>query len=415
MEAVKMPVPAEVSPKPADSLPAIIGQRGKNGEKLSSPFSSMMKEKIESLAGTEDVEQADCQAEEDALVQLPVIMTFFQGEAPLESSGADGAVESAEMQVMSPDSLPLKDTVVAIPVEETVPVLTDENNAPQLNTGEDTPETVPEAVKPLLQAEENAGDTVENAVQTAKDAATMNPERLKEQETVNTMKDAALSPVNKDAPANKLEPVPNSSQSKQNMEKQDTGPEGRDSQPVTAVKGTGIQETKVQDMAKPQIFIENSQADVKEKVDEIRIPVSESVDVQRKEIIAKLADRIRVMVADNRYEISIQLKPESLGRVNLRLEMANGVLNGRIVVQNALVKETVENNLPQLRNSLEQQGIPLSGFSVDVRGGRDFARQSSEGGRKPVMIVKSPNSVYQDDEKEQYVKWNGSGTVDYLA
>lgn len=69
-------------------------------------------------------------------------------------------------------------------------------------------------------------------------------------------------------------------------------------------------------------------------------------------------------------ELQVQLKPESLGRVDLKVSMENGVLSARILVDNPGVKAALEANLPQLKQSLADQGIALQGMTVGYGGER---------------------------------------------
>lgn len=65
-------------------------------------------------------------------------------------------------------------------------------------------------------------------------------------------------------------------------------------------------------------------------------------------------------------EISIQLEPENLGKIRVGLGMKDGVMTARIGVENENVRQIVEANIANLRDTLENQGIKLQGLEVSV-------------------------------------------------
>jgi flagellar hook-length control protein FliK len=74
--------------------------------------------------------------------------------------------------------------------------------------------------------------------------------------------------------------------------------------------------------------------------------------------------------------LTIQLKPEFLGKVHLELTSKDGGLTGRIVAENPQVREKMEELVPQIKNHLAEQGINLTQLTVDV-----FTRNPDEGKR----------------------------------
>jgi len=69
--------------------------------------------------------------------------------------------------------------------------------------------------------------------------------------------------------------------------------------------------------------------------------------------------------------LSIQLKPEFLGKVDLELKSKDGVVTARLMAENPVVRDTIESLIPQIRDHLAEQGITLQQFTVDV-----YTRQS---------------------------------------
>ena len=70
-------------------------------------------------------------------------------------------------------------------------------------------------------------------------------------------------------------------------------------------------------------------------------------------------------------EIVIKLKPEELGKVELRLELYKDAIIAKFDVESQSVKEAIESNLKDLRSSLEQSGFSNMQFDVNVNSGEE--------------------------------------------
>lgn len=68
----------------------------------------------------------------------------------------------------------------------------------------------------------------------------------------------------------------------------------------------------------------------------------------------------------------ISIKPENLGQVKVHLVMVEDQLTARLTVESQAAKQAVEGNLQMLKDTLQQAGIKVESFSVDVSGGDDL-------------------------------------------
>ncbi len=82
--------------------------------------------------------------------------------------------------------------------------------------------------------------------------------------------------------------------------------------------------------------------------------------------INAMLDKMKVDVRGNLTEIKITLKPEHLGDVSLKLATQNGIVTAQFLAENERVKEIIESNFNQLKDTLQKQGIEVSGLSVSV-------------------------------------------------
>ena len=143
------------------------------------------------------------------------------------------------------------------------------------------------------------------------------------------------------------------------------------------------------------------------------------------EILRQVAEHLKPAVQSGQGEVRIQLHPAELGRVDLRLTVENGSLSARFLVQNGEVRQVLESSLPQLRQSLADQGVRVDLLNVSVAGGgfsfQSGGHQSKEGGnprsgrpaRNPVYaaeaVVPQARALYGGLAR------GSSSLVDYLA
>ena len=133
------------------------------------------------------------------------------------------------------------------------------------------------------------------------------------------------------------------------------------------------------------------------------------------EVINQVTEKMRVMLGARKSEISLQLVPESLGRVKVKLTVTDGILTGRIVVQNDETRALIQSNIVRLQENLEQQGIPVSKFLVDV--GRDggHGQQQLFQGSRQAYHARTELRSYEQEENREILTWMGEGTIELLA
>lgn len=91
--------------------------------------------------------------------------------------------------------------------------------------------------------------------------------------------------------------------------------------------------------------------------------------------------RFKVHLPDSGLKITeissfkVSLKPESLGNVKVHLIMVDNQLTARLSVESTAARQAVEANLSVLRDTLEQHGIKVEHFSVDIASGGNPNRQ----------------------------------------
>jgi len=91
-------------------------------------------------------------------------------------------------------------------------------------------------------------------------------------------------------------------------------------------------------------------------------------------ILKQISEGITYSLRNNLHRIRFQLHPPELGQIKINITFKDNQLHARIVAENGMVKQELEQNQEQLRKILEGQGINLERFDVLYdRGERDFS------------------------------------------
>lgn len=106
-----------------------------------------------------------------------------------------------------------------------------------------------------------------------------------------------------------------------------------------------------------------------------------NVDIQQ--LIDQVVKKAELMVKSNSSEMKIDLKPEFLGKMTIKIAVEEGVLTARFITDSHQVKHLLDNNLNTLKQSLETQGIKVEKAEVNVQlnsggmfDGSEYSRQS---------------------------------------
>ena len=90
-----------------------------------------------------------------------------------------------------------------------------------------------------------------------------------------------------------------------------------------------------------------------------------AVDVT--DVIDQIAEFAKVNVSSEKTSIEMQLNPENLGKVYLQISSTKeGNVTAQLAAQNTAVKEALEAQVAELRQTLNQQGIKVDAIEVTV-------------------------------------------------
>jgi len=121
----------------------------------------------------------------------------------------------------------------------------------------------------------------------------------------------------------------------------------------------------------------------------------------------ELTKNIRFVLKDhNEGEIKLILKPESLGKVRINLNMHENHIVGKIIVENNNVRQAFMNNLTNLTKALEDSGFSSASLDVSVGGDQTQGRRQYQDDRPVYFNDTALNSL--DDQIPVVYEQGGS-------
>ncbi len=94
-------------------------------------------------------------------------------------------------------------------------------------------------------------------------------------------------------------------------------------------------------------------------------------NTQFMQMISKITEEIKLTLDKNKSEITIKLQPETLGRLTVKINSENGLMNASFFAENDKARIMIENNMTELKKSLEKQGIQVQNLTVTVDQNQD--------------------------------------------
>lgn len=157
------------------------------------------------------------------------------------------------------------------------------------------------------------------------------------------------------------------------------------------------------------------------KHNQVNLEKQSLVQVSKTDIINQVVKKAEIAVHDGRQEMIMKLEPESLGKLNLKVSVENGIITAKFLAESQQVKEVLESSFNQLKDALQEKGIAVQSFSVSVgQEGKDFqSQQGFEQWKKSIKISSKPSGSYLALDDENTINVNPysyhDGKVDYKA
>jgi len=197
-------------------------------------------------------------------------------------------------------------------------------------------------------------------------------------------------------------------------ESKETTPDAVDARDIT--EGTAAAAGGVQRAKAPETVAETTA--------EPRV-ISEQPDFVRDNVV-RIVDSIKTQFDGGRHEFDIELKPEFLGKLNIKLTMENGNIRLTVKAGDLSVKGMICEHAPALQDMLKDKGITLTSVDISYQsetpadGGYEAYRQNGrqsqadKGGGRHTPEWLTGTSLYDSAAAADYYIHSGS-SVEYLA
>lgn len=137
-------------------------------------------------------------------------------------------------------------------------------------------------------------------------------------------------------------------------------------------------------------------------------------------VLNQIVEKVKFNFNPSYSEIKVQLTPENLGDVTLKVITENGIITAQFIAENEKVKEILESNFTQLEDTLKQKGLDISELSVSIDNGNEsnedklnhYKREQSKSSKRIAEIL---NETAEEEVEEHYIDNEGmvKSTISY--
>ena len=128
---------------------------------------------------------------------------------------------------------------------------------------------------------------------------------------------------------------------------------------------------------------------------------SNQVNISKEDVLAQIHSKLQMMNSTSNAKLTMVLNPESLGKVSIQLINTKDGLTAELQVASQAVKDILDSNLSNLKDTLSAQGVQVNDMSVKVSqpensADMDYTEQEGNGGNK-----QEQDKRHQEQEKEK--------------
>ncbi|MBI4388995.1 MAG: flagellar hook-length control protein FliK [Nitrospinae bacterium] len=116
-----------------------------------------------------------------------------------------------------------------------------------------------------------------------------------------------------------------------------------------------------------------------------------------KPVVQQIMEKFSFRGTGQQNEIHIKLDPPSLGTVRMNISTVGETVKTTLIAENHSVKQIIENNLNQLRDSLADQGLKVDSFTVLVGGNPGNKGQNAQQGQAPFPGGHSQETAHRQE------------------
>lgn len=160
------------------------------------------------------------------------------------------------------------------------------------------------------------------------------------------------------------------------------------------------------------------------------VPITEHPDTEQ--IMRQIMDYVKIQMKPEMTQLEMQLHPESLGTLHIRIAAREGVVTAQFTAQNESVKAVLESQILELKESLRSQGIKVEAVEVNVQSqsfdsnlwqGKEGGDKADQGNRRNSRRTGAvnlnqeelPEEMSGEEQMTARLMAENGGTVDFTA
>lgn len=188
---------------------------------------------------------------------------------------------------------------------------------------------------------------------------------------------------------------------------------------LQTASGDKLKPADSNEIVAPQVEKDNFQLNIKQA--NANLQKENLVKFSKSDIINQVIKKADIFVQGSHQEMVMKLEPESLGKLNLKIIVENGLVTAKFVAESQQVKEVIESSFNLLKDALQEKGISVQGFSVSVgQQGAEFnSGQGFEQWKQTIKLNNKTTGDYLGLDEESSISINPysyhEGKVDYRA
>lgn len=137
--------------------------------------------------------------------------------------------------------------------------------------------------------------------------------------------------------------------------------------------------------------------------------------------VLRIVDKVSTHAAEGRYDFDVELKPDFLGKVSIKLSMQDGAIRLQIKADDMSVRSMLADQTTALQSALKDKGIELSSVDVTYQsqaslngGGQPFEQHNGSGRQGGAYYAQADTSAFET-AAETYSYFVGNSSVEFLA
>jgi len=133
-----------------------------------------------------------------------------------------------------------------------------------------------------------------------------------------------------------------------------------------------------------------------------------------KSLTDQVIGKLNAYAETGKHEMELQLKPESLGKINMKLVEEKGLILAKFTTESEQVRAILESNMQLLKDALEKNGLSVQQLSVSVGNGKQEQTQEKANNERSTQNVFARQSSIEEETTIKDVSMLSSRIYDYI-